>query len=161
MENIDTPSHLFAAAVVPLTPGSCTLFASRLFSGIIERGLQKENVELSNCGAFWGEGFVVAAAMVREIKPALQAMFRTVESCKPMNQYPREIAYWDADEGFWRTVYPEQAAAPFSRFLTPEIMAASQHKCEEEIALFEACFALAKRLGAAWNSSSPGHPLSD
>jgi hypothetical protein len=130
-------SQVVAASVCSIIPDSSTLFAAQLFAGIVEKQLHAESVETLGVGSFCGHDFVVAVARVGEIKPALRAIRAALEIC-PLNRYPTELAFFDCDEGFWRTVDPVPAPAPFGRFLTDEVLKANQERCDRVTALLEA-----------------------
>lgn len=126
---------MVAAAVISLTPGSSAPFAARMFGGLVESELRKnalvDLVDFSGAG-FSGLCFVAWAGRVKEVKSALQCLRRTIQNNRGIACFPYELAFFDSDEGFWRTVYPSPAFAPFDRFLTPEILLAFDAKCQEE-----------------------------
>ena len=120
-------------------PDGCTFFTERVLKGALQTLLRRSGVEwLQWIGSRQPE-FVVQIITVGKRGPALQAVHASLDEIGILRTC--QIAYFDCDELYWRTVYP-LGAEPFDHFLDPDKVAAAGR---EFMAWMEAYEALLRR----------------
>jgi hypothetical protein len=132
------PEQLVGVSLNWFRPGGTSSLAMVLLSSILQTHLAEEACEDGVASAL-GDTFVVVTVQVRDRKSGLAKVLSGLRETR-YGGLPLlglcEIAYYDHDEDFWRTVYPA-GAPPFSRFLTPEVLQASDEINRREVRAFE------------------------
>lgn len=106
-------------------PGLCNMAVLGIFASWLHTTLTGQGIRVLDSGALYGRLF---AACVIEVTDRNRAL-RLLESAAvgaPLLPGPIQLAYWDAAEGYWRTVYPRAYRKYFGRLLAEENVAASR-----------------------------------
>ncbi len=120
---VSEPSRETTIGIVACVPSpplvGMSLFTVLLFKRILDIGLSKAGcvTQAEQTTLIYGPNFLLLTLGVQDRKAGLCALHETARDFGLLEYV--EIAFYDAAEGYWRSVHP-QPSAPFDRFLTPQ-----------------------------------------
>jgi hypothetical protein len=119
--------NYLGVAAINFVPQSCTAFSAQVFGGALNAGLKRSGIEPGKHALLFDSNFLVWLCPVDQVKEGLRAVHQTIGELGLLRICLVEIAFYDQAEGYWRSLYPT-GAAPFDRFLAPELLLASKER---------------------------------
>lgn len=133
-------------------------FTVRLAMGLLRLALQQAGLGFDEVIPLFADGFSVAITETPDPKAAARAVHRLLSAAGLLHPMC-EVAYWDVDEGIWRTVHPDPWPLSFDRFFSDENIRAARESLKLTISHTEAVMDAWKR--HLQNQPDPEEPKED
>ena len=125
-ETLKRSDNPIVALSVFVLPSQASLFALFLLINTLRAEFRRAGIQLAeDCGGLAGPGFLLCLFKVGDQRAAVRAIHALMSELGLLTV--SQIAYFDRDEVFWRSVYPEKAGL-FDIFFAPEHARVNEEK---------------------------------